>query len=339
MYLGDSNSGLVFSDDDSDCPFDEATSHYYASSPVFGMRNNPIDDAVNDTYLRIDAERAVETEALRVLLNARRERQDKPWDATTGIAYCYTVRDDEDDSPLVEMVATTRVPRRAATATNGAWLYQLPSSGTFTVRGHGVVTVTSLYSTSTDSSTSVIIRGGLAVAYLHTWRVRYAATVNPLVGAWQNSIRVEWIDVDLSDHGRRAYRRIQRQRATKVRKAAFAAAVDTLLSGGWLPYVRGLNGGRVVYTTDPFYYHDAVSTYLSANAVLKACHLSVEDAATAIARATDTSYRMLSLPIPFDDNIVAPCCGVVKQLHKRAARLPARDRRNAVTEWYEEEAA
>lgn len=322
MYLGDSNNG----------------------SPIFGM--SPLAIAVQSDLARYQADLdyraaqyAIKADALRVLLNARRERQDKPWEATTSIAYCYNVRDDEDDSPLVESVATVCVPTRAATAPNGAWLYRIPSSGNYSVRGHGEVKVIQRRSTSPEHSTSVIIRGGLAVAYLRTCRMRYTATVKPMVGAWQNSIAVEWIEVDLSDLYRRTHRHEQRLLTSNVRKTAFAAAVDVLLSGGSLDYEPGANGGRVVYTTNPYWYTHAVSLSLSANAVLRACHLSADDTDTAIARATITSYGMLSLPVPFDDNIVAPCCGVVKQLHKRAARLPARDRRNAVTEWCEEEAA
>lgn len=296
-----------------------------------------IDTAVNDTYHRIEAERDLKSEALRVLLNVRREIQaGDADDSLLSPGYSYCVRDDEDDTLLEEMFATMRVPRRAATAPTYAWLYQLPSKGTFVVHGHGVVTV-SLHNYSPDHSTSLIIRGGLSVATLRTSRIRTTATVNPMVGAWHNAIRVKWIDVDLSDHERRVDIHRARSRVTKQRKRAFDGAVATLLAGGSLMYLPGIHGGKVIFETDNWYvYHDFE---LSANQVLTACGLLTE-AIEAVRAATLCNGTMrMSLPHPFDSNDTTPCYGVVKQLRTRAARLPARDRRRAVTEWYEEEAA
>jgi hypothetical protein len=321
MYIGDSTSEPVFSVGNDECP---------------------IDAAIADTYRRIDAARATEADALRVLLNARREVQAvHDTDIIPALAYSHTVRDDEDDSPSVDALMQTRVPLRAATAPNGAWLYLLPTSGHYTVRGHGEVTVIQLHTTPTDYSTSVIVRGGLAVAYLRTRRERTYASLRPMIGSWHHSVSVEWIEVDMPDADRRAIRGNRRRGATRRRKVALDKAVTRLLNGGSLQYRPGVNGGRILWSHDvdhSGYYGTYEDIHLSGNAVLRACRVSDEDAATARARAESSAgtshYCTLRLPVPFDDGaMVLPCLGVVPQLHVRAARLPARDRRRAVTEW------
>ncbi len=301
MFLGDSNSG-----------------------PVFGMDECPIDSAINDTYRRLDEATAVECEALRVLLNARREVQEGI-NEHNALAHSYSVSSDWNE-PMYP--ALSRVPRRITDATHHDWLYLLPSSGTFKVRGHGVVTVISLRG-SLDATRSIIVRGGLAVAEIHKWHYR-------MVGAWYHTIAVTWIKADVSDEERRATRRYKRLRQQRERKVAFSCAVDMLLDGEAMEYKPGINGGRLVYVSNWYADPGMPDFELSCNDVLHACKLSLNEMSEVKKATYCNGTMMLRLAHPFMDNDTTPCHGVVKQLSKRAARLPARDRRYAVTEWHEE---
>lgn len=91
------------------------------------------------------------------------------------------------------------------------------------VDGHGSVVVRSLWGNGSDRRDHVILRGGIAVAYVTEQWNRYAHNVRPrLVGATGYSVSVTWIEPGVPDHVRRE----QRRAARRARTEAYDLALD-----------------------------------------------------------------------------------------------------------------
>jgi hypothetical protein len=108
-------------------------------------------------------------------------------------------------------------------ATGAVWL-DIIQAGEYAVPGHGPVSVRSTWPASADGHSLLMLRGGLAVAWICYRAERVCVSVRPMRGGTAHSIRVEWVEPDVPDHVRRSRRHAERLAARAQAQGATVAA-------------------------------------------------------------------------------------------------------------------